>query len=219
MKRVLSSLLLALAVAAPIVACGSDDDTATPAAFQSNGTTYCAWVNTPHECDNSGLPVAPAAMPMVQPVQTDPNYHLLEDLFIYHMMYHAFFSSPMYYDSYIGPAWSRYPHQTNIVQINKTTYIHQSGTFDRTYKSQESGLASGAKYKTPSGKTYNGKTVPAKSFSGGSGKNGTSSTGSGVKGSFGSSGSSGSKGSSSGRSSGSGFSGGSGRSSGGSRGR
>jgi len=166
-----------------LTACDSDDATATPTAFTSpvDGKQYCAWMNNPHECDSSGLPAAPFAMPQSQPVQqpgmSNVDYALLGGLFGYYMGHHSYYNRPWYYDNYIGPAWTRYPSGnfyaypgrtvTRITTVNNyTTIVHN---VDTKYAAQEKSFSSNPKYstyKTANGKTYTGTTVPKKAFSG-----------------------------------------------------
>jgi hypothetical protein len=181
----LIALSLALGVGSGLTACGlgDDDATAAPAAFTSpvDGKQYCAWMNNPHECDQSGLPAAPFAMPQSQPVRepgmSNMDYALLGGLFGYYMGHHSYYNRPWYYDNYIGPAWTRYPSGnyyaypghpvTRITTVNNyTTIVHN---VDTKYATQEKSFSSNPKYstyKTANGKTYTGTTVPSKAFSG-----------------------------------------------------
>jgi hypothetical protein len=194
MPRWFRNFVLALAVMVGatfgLTACGSDpapvaqspvqDGTPAPAAFVSkvDGKTYCAWVNNSHECDDSGYPPAPFAMPTEDP-QTNRasygrDYDLLEDLFLYHVMYHSYFNNPWYYNSFISPAWAAYPGTyygwgghpvTRITTVNNyTTTVNK---FDSVNAKTETKLQQSAKYTDKAtGKTYNGNTVPASKFSG-----------------------------------------------------
>lgn len=186
-QRLLAALLgvaVLLGLGSSMAACGSDDDaTATPTAFTSpvDGKQYCAWMNNPHECDQSGYPAAPFAMPQSQPVQqpgmSNIDYVLLGGLFGYYMGHHSYYNRPWYYNNYIGPAWTRYPtgnyyaypgrSVTRITTVNNyTTIVH---SVDTKYAAQEKSYSSNPKYstyKTANGKTYTGTSVPKKSFSG-----------------------------------------------------
>lgn len=187
LQRIIASLIgvaMLLGLGGTLAACGSDDDaTAAPAAFTSpvDGKQYCAWMNNPHECDQSGYPAAPFAMPQSQPVQqpgmSNMDYALLGGLFGYYMGHHSYYNRPWYYNNYIGPAWTRYPtgnyyaypgHSvTRITTVNNyTTIVHN---VDIKYASQEKSFSANPKYstyKTANGKTYTGTSVPKKAFSG-----------------------------------------------------
>jgi hypothetical protein len=174
-----------LGVTAPtLAACDSAaQETIAPAAFTSpvDGHQYCAWVNNPHECDGSGNAPMPFAMPTnqptMQPGMSNSDYLLLGALFGYGLGHHSYYYSDSYYNSRIGPAWSRYPgsyygygHQpvTRVTSVNTyhTTVINNVNT---KYAAQEKSYASNPTtggYKSSTGKTYTGSTVPTKAFSG-----------------------------------------------------
>lgn len=178
------ALSLAIGTGASLAACGNDDDyTAAPMAFTSpvDGKQYCAWMNNPHECDQSGMPAAPFAMPQSQPVQqpgmSNMDYALLGGLFGYYMGHHSYYNRPWYYDNYIGPAWTRYPSGnymaypghpvtriTNVTIYNKTTrdIDTKNASFEKKYQADPKYST----YKTANGKTYNGTSVPSKAFKG-----------------------------------------------------
>lgn len=182
--RTWATLLIAMLLAGiGATACGSDgSDSVAPAAFvnPATGQTECRWVNTPHECDGTGLaPTAypiPIALPVQQPGMSATDFLILSALFQDGLRYHSFYYRPGYYDDFIRPAYSRYPgyvaygygHQPltriNNVNVYKTTIINP---VDTRYASQERAAQSRATYTSPSGKTYTGSTVPTKLFSGG----------------------------------------------------
>lgn len=160
-----------------------DEGTPAPAAFESpvDHQLYCAWRENQYECDGSGYPPAPFAMPdndldrTTQGVAED--YSLLEALLLYHITYHAFFDNPWYFDTYITPAWSAHPGTYYgwsghpVVRVtNVTYYTVNSRSFDNRYRDRERSTASQATYRTKTGKTYNGKTVPSQKFKGSNAK-------------------------------------------------
>lgn len=183
----LRAFILTLAVfsvgAPALAACDSQPETVAPAAFTSpvDGHQYCAWVNNPHECDGSGFAPMPFAMPTTQPVQqpgmSNSDYLLLGALFGYGLGHHSYYYSDDYYYRHIGPSWSRYPGTyygygrapvTRITSVNNyhTTVINNVNT---KYSAQEKSYASNPTtggYKSSTGKSYTGNTIPAKAFSG-----------------------------------------------------
>lgn len=176
-------LIAVLLAAGGLTACGDsppvDEGTPAPAAFISpvDDKAYCGWVNNPHECDDSGYPPAPFAMPSndvdrsTQGVAAD--FDLLDALLVYHITYHAFFNNAWYYHNYIEPAWQRHPGTYHawrghpVVRVtNVDYYVTNSRSFDNRYRDRERAAAANATYRTKSGKVYNGKTVPKQKFAG-----------------------------------------------------
>lgn len=178
-------LSLMLGVGASLAACGDDDDaTAAPAAFTNptTGEKCAAWVNTPHEVDDSGLRAYDFPIPTDQPVRSPGmsigDYLMLHALFDYGMGHHGYYYSEPYYRNYISPAYARYPGYTaygyghmpmprySNNTIYRTTVINH---VDTKYATQEKAAERDPKlstYKTANGKTYTGTTVPRKAFSG-----------------------------------------------------
>jgi hypothetical protein len=178
-------------VAALLTSCGDDppvdEGTPAPAAFESpvDHQLYCGWRENLHECAGSGYPPAPFAMPtndLDRSTQgVSEHYDLLEALLLYHITYHAFYNNPWYYDNYITPAWSAYPGTYYawgghpVVRVtNVTYYTVNARSFDNRYRARERSTESQATYRTKTGKTYNGKTVPTKKFAGTNAKPGRS---------------------------------------------
>ncbi len=145
-----------------------DDDVAFPTAFISpvDGKQYCGWRNTPHECDESGLPAAPFALPDDRPADHDPNHSLLLALFVYHAGFHSYYHRPWYHDNYIEPAWRRHPHQPNYRRIDRGSYERVSRDFDTRHRSLAQVEEKKVTYQTAKGKTYKGNQVPQKLFAG-----------------------------------------------------
>lgn len=246
LRAALLSLMILGVTAPALAACDSDaQETVAPSAFTSpvDGHQYCAWINNPHECDGSGnapMPFAmPTSQPTMQPGMSNSDYLLLGALFGYGLGHHSYYYSDDYYNRRIGPAWSHYPGSyygygrqpvTRITSVNNyhTTVINNVNTKYATQeKSYAANPATGG-YKSSTGKTYTGATVPPKAFSGTNaptkaGGNASTTSGSTGKGGYSpsspssgrsSSGSSGYSGSSSGKG---GYGGSSSSSSGGSR--
>lgn len=140
-------------------ACGSDDDDLRPSAYGPTVTGHatCAWVVSSDECKNSGVPEQYwYQMPQQQPAQYYPDHHddLISQLFLWHLMYHAWFASPGYYNYYVPSSY-------------RTTYVHNYVTvFDNRYSSQEHTAERNATYKTSSGKTVRGDQANSKRFTG-----------------------------------------------------
>lgn len=180
--RWLQTLLLTLtafALMGASVACGSDEEV-TPAAYTSpvDGRQYCAWVNNPHECEGSGLTPAPFPIPTSQPVRepgmSDADFLLLGGLFGYGLGHHSYYYSDGYYNRHIGPAWSHYPGtyygyghqpvtQINNVKVYRTTINNVNTRYAAQERTAERSPSTGG-YKSTTGKTYTGNTVPAKVF-------------------------------------------------------
>lgn len=184
LRAALLSLMILGVTAPALAACDSDaQETVAPSAFTSpvDGHQYCAWVNNPHECDGSGnapMPFAmPTSQPTMQPGMSNSDYLLLGALFGYGLGHHSYYYSDDYYNRRIGPAWSHYPGSyygygrqpvTRITSVNNyhTTVINNVNTKYATQeKSYAANPATGG-YKSSTGKTYTGATVPPKAFSG-----------------------------------------------------
>lgn len=171
--------LCLLGVTSPaLAACGSDE-TVAPAVFTTpTGQQCAAWVNNPHETDGSGLrpcdfPI-PTTQPVRQPGMSDADYFLLGALFSYGLGHHDYYYSDSYYNSRIGPAWSRYPgtyygygHQPVTRINNVNVYNTTINNVNTKYAAQEKTYAANPKtggYTGSSGKSYTGTSVPAKAF-------------------------------------------------------
>lgn len=145
--RRVAPVALAAALFGGLSACGgSDDDSGMHPQARGpviSGHATCAYVATPDECSDSGVPPAYwYLLPQDQPA----NYHendtsdFLSQLFLWHLMYHSFYASPFYYDHYVPVSY-------------RTTYVTRYvTTFDRTYSSQESRAAPRATYVSGNGK-------------------------------------------------------------------
>jgi hypothetical protein len=130
------------------------------------GVATCAYVVTPAECSDSGVPSTYwYAMPGVQPAGYNENdtSNFVYQMFLWHLMYHAFYGSPGYYDYHVPVSY-------------RTTYVTRYvTTFDRAYSSQETRAQSRSTYvsgngkKRVSGDKLDSRKVNPKSNSGGSG--------------------------------------------------
>lgn len=183
LRAALLSLMI-LGVAAPaLAACDSASETVAPSAFTSpvDGHQYCAWVQNPHECDGSGFTPMPFAMPTSQPTMapgmSNSDYLLLGALFGYGLGHHSYYYSDNYYNSRIGPSWARYPGtyygygRAPVTRINNVNTYHTTviNNVNTKYAAQEKSYAANPTtggYKSSTGKTYTGSTVPTKVFSG-----------------------------------------------------
>lgn len=147
-RRLALPLVAALALLAPTAACGTghDNDVYEPAAWGPTvgGQTYCGYVYTPLEC--AGHPGVPMQLPQARP---DAGDLLATALWIHLLTYPSYYHSGFYYDRYIA-------HSHTTVVVNRTTYVNQGRTFDRTYTGQERTYDSHAKYRGPGGRTYTG---------------------------------------------------------------
>jgi hypothetical protein len=175
--------LMAPAACAGAVNQAGDDLTVRPAAVtMPNGQVCTPWMNNPHEAElyNPGGPRAcdypiPTDRPVQQPGMSPLEFAGLMYLFNVGMGHHDFYYGGGYYNSYIGPAWNRWPGSyygyghapiTRVVDARtyNTTIIHN---VDTKYAADEKRASSDPKYstyKTASGKTYTGSNVPKASF-------------------------------------------------------
>src|ERR1700755_1483399 len=101
---------LALAVCLTLAGCGSGgDDSMSPASrgpANVSGQSTCVYIDSPAECKDSDVPEerwfqAPAEQP---PQGSYPNSSFMQDLFMFHVLYSAWFSSPYYIDHYVPAA-------------------------------------------------------------------------------------------------------------------
>lgn len=145
LTAMVAALLLAIVM---LAACGSTPATYQPTAFGPtvNGQLYCAYMVSPLEC--SGRPGIPYQMPLVQPGYYNPSgTDLLSQLFMWHLMYHAWYGSPSYYNHYVPVAY-------------RTTYVTRYvTTFDTRYSSSERVAQSRATYRGSNGRTVSGNQV------------------------------------------------------------
>jgi len=182
--RRVAGVVLTLLVAMILAACGSSYDDVgyvrpAPVVNPTTGERCTAWVNNPHEADGTGLRACdypiPQSTPVQQPGMSATDFALLMFMYNYGAGHSSFFFAPSYYDNYIGPAWSRYPgtyygygRQPVTRVTNYTTVVHN---YDTSNASTITKNAANPKYSgytdTKTGKSYTGKTVPTKSFSGG----------------------------------------------------
>ena len=144
-----------------VTGCGSDADDYQPTAYGPTvgGQAYCAYVVDPAECANSGVnPAYWHQMGTTQPAAYYPNNgtDLISQLFLWHLMYHAWYGSPGYYNNYV-PVSYRATYVTKYVTV-----------FDGRYGSQEHSVESNAKYKSAkTGQVVTGNKVKTNQFSGG----------------------------------------------------
>jgi hypothetical protein len=160
-RRVAAFTLAALLAAAGLTACGEDDDTLTPSArgpANVSGQSTCVYIEVPAECQDSGVPAerwfkAPAEQPALagNAQHRDESTDFLYQLFMFHVIYSAFFDSPYYVDRYV-PAASR------------TVFVQHNTTFNNTYRAQEQQNRGRATYRTRSGKTVPGSKADPKKF-------------------------------------------------------
>lgn len=189
-QRRTAGAVFMLLVALLLAACGNDYDNAgyvrpAPVVNPTTGERCTAWVNNPHEADDTGLRACdypiPQTPPVYQPGMSPADWALLGYMFHYGAGHSDFFFDPYgnYYNRYIGPAWSRYPgtyygyghapvQRVGDVNVYKTTVVHN---YDTRNASTITTSRSDPKYSgytdTKTGKSYTGKNVPTKSFSGG----------------------------------------------------
>lgn len=181
-------VLMVLAVAVPgVAACGNDyDDTGyvrpAPVVNPTTGERCTAWVNNPHEADGSGLRACDYPIPQTPPVRSpgmsDADFAMLGFLFGYGAGHSDFFFRPSYYDTYIGPAWSRYPgtyygyghvpvQRVGNVTVYNTTVVHNYDTRNATrITTARSDPRFSGYTDTRTGKSYTGRTVPQRAFGG-----------------------------------------------------
>lgn len=183
LRRLLLALMSVAVIAGPLAACSSvydDDATAAPAAFVSkvDGKTYCPWVETRHECDGSPFAPTPFPIPTDRPSH-DPgmsavDYILLMQLFDHGVGYHDYYYRQGYYDTYIGPSYTRYPGQVDYGYGHRPMTRVSSDTYNKTviynvntkYKADEDRLSKNVTYKTAGGKTLTGDKAVKSGFKG-----------------------------------------------------
>lgn len=158
MKRLTALTASAVLVLATLTACGSSDDNLTPSARgpqNVSGQSTCVWIDSPAECQDSGVPPERwFQSPQTQPAASNAGFHdddFLMQLFMWHVIYSDWFSSPGYYDRYVPVA-------------RRTVYVTHVTTFNATYHVQEQSARSRATYRTSSGKTVTGNKVDPKKF-------------------------------------------------------
>jgi hypothetical protein len=146
-----------------------------------NGQRCTAWVNNPFEAQGAHDPACPYPIPQqapfMSPGMNPVDYRMMSDYYQYGGGHSDFFFQPSYYDSFIGPSWRYHPGVyrgyggTTIVQYHTVNdYRTTVGTYDRVNASTITTAKANPKYSTYSGsdgKSYSGKAVPAKAFSGG----------------------------------------------------
>lgn len=151
------AVLLAATLAIALAACGDDDgglrpDTRGP--VNVSGQSTCVYIESPAECDDSGVPAERwFQAPNDQPEQRGSDHSsFLMDLWMWHIIYSSFYSSPYYIDNRV-PATTR------------TVYVQHVHTFDGRYASQIKTYQPRGKYRTNSGKTVPYSKVNQKKFS------------------------------------------------------
>lgn len=149
-RALIVALMLAI-VGLSLSACSSGnsgytDDGYTMTAYGPtvNGVAYCGYVISPAEC--AGRPGMPYLMP------TSYSYYpgdtsLAAQLFLWHLTYHSYYSSPTYYNSRVPVSY-------------RTTYVTNYVTpFDHRYSSMEHSYQSKATYRNSSGRTVTGDRI------------------------------------------------------------
>lgn len=183
-QRARATLLLVI-TAILLAACGgqqaindtADQSTIRPAPITTASGQQCQpWINNPGEADGSGYRACDYPIPTDRPVRqsgmSDADYFLLGALFSYGLGHHDYYYSDNYYRNYIGPAWNRHPGsyygyggRQPIVRI--TNYSATINHVNTAYAADEKRAVADPKtsaYKSASGKTYTGKTVPQSTF-------------------------------------------------------
>jgi hypothetical protein len=184
--RSVKATLLAL-IFALLAACGgqqaidntADDSTIRPAPVTTASGQQCTpWINNPGEADGSGYRACDYPIPQDRPVRSqgmsDADWFLMGALWGTGMGHPGYYYSDNYYRYHIGPAWNRHPgysgygwgHQPIVRVTNYNTTINHVNT---TYAADEKKYSADPKtstYRSASGKTYTGKTVPKTAFKG-----------------------------------------------------
>lgn len=175
MRKIAMLLVGLVAILGLSTACSSSPVTYQPVGYGPtwNGNQYCGWLESPLECQNSGInQLYWGQMGYTQPVGYVPGYggSLASSLFYWNLAYSPWYSSPRYYNTYVPASY-------------RTVYVQHNTTFNHTYATQTKAAASTATYKGSNGKTVSGTKVktsqlkPAKN-NGGSG--GTKKCGAGL---------------------------------------
>lgn len=136
-----------------LAGCGGNkgDDELTPAERgpkNVSGQSTCVYIDSPAECKDSGVPEerwfkASDSEPQRTASQSNADHDFLMQLFLYQMMYHTWYSSPMYTDRY-------------VVVEHRASYRNRWSSFDRNYSSRYKAYEPKASYRN----TRTGKTVP-----------------------------------------------------------
>jgi hypothetical protein len=185
--RTTRALLLALIAALVALAgCGDtsvDDQTVRPAAVTTPSGQVCQpWVNNPHEAEIDGSTIRPCDYPIPtdRPVQRDgmsaTDFALLMLLFNNGLGHSDYYFGPGYYGSHIGPAWNRYPGSyygyghSPVSRVDARTYNtvvikNVTNTYAADIKRDKADPRFST-FKSASGKSYNGNTVPKTAFKG-----------------------------------------------------
>lgn len=145
------------AAAIVLTACGSNnqtDDTYRPTSYGPviAGQPSCAYWETRDECKDSGIdPANWFQMPREQPANYRENdtSDTLSQLFLFHLIYSSWFSSPGYVNTYVPAS-------------NRNTYTSTINNYDKSYGSRAKSYASKAQYRNTSGKVVTGDKVDPK---------------------------------------------------------
>jgi len=159
----LAAVLAAAVLGSSLLAgCGNDsDNTLTPATrgpVNVSGQSTCVYIEVPAECEDSGVPSDRwFKAPDEQPPASNRGFHddghddLLYQMFMFHVIYSAFYSSPYYVDHYVPVTY-------------RDGYTKRNTAFGTRYQTQIRDNRSKATYRTASGKTVPGSKVDPKRF-------------------------------------------------------
>jgi hypothetical protein len=144
-----------------LTACGGDDDTITPSArgpANVSGQSTCVYIEAPEECKDSGVPVERWFLaPAEQPAASNAGFHddgtssFLMQVFMWHVIYSTWFSSPAYYDHYVPASY-------------RTVYVQHNTTFINHYSTQIKQNSGKASYRNSKGKPVPANKVNPKKF-------------------------------------------------------
>lgn len=154
--RIPIAVLLAAALTLSAAACGNDDGVQpnTRGPVNVSGQSTCVYIESPAECDDSGVPAERwFQAPTDQPEQRASDHSsFLMDLWMWHIIYSTFYSSPYYIDNRVPVA-------------SRTVYVEHVHTFDSRYAPQIKTNQAKGTYRTRSGKTVPFSKVKQKKFS------------------------------------------------------
>lgn len=157
LRKSLTTAVVAVVLVAQLAACGDSDDDDISAPKERgpqnvSGQSTCVYIDSPAECKDSGVPTERwFEAPDGEPQRSDSNYDFLMQLFMWQMIYHTWFSSPMYRDTY-------------VVVEHRNSYGDRWSRFDKSYGSRYKTYEKKAVYTTRSGKTVTGDKVKTTNF-------------------------------------------------------
>jgi hypothetical protein len=162
MKKLIALTVTGALALGGVTACGShDDDTVAPSArgpANVSGQSTCVYIEVPEECRDSDVPVERwFQAPAEQPAANNAGFHddgtssFLMQVFMWHVIYSTWFSSPYYVDRYVPRNY-------------RTVYVQHNTTFVNHYSMQIKRNSGKASYRNSKGKAVPANKVDPKKF-------------------------------------------------------